>query len=179
MGKEQKLQQVGELFKNKINRVFLAGMAVLLLLRLLIYASESQYSNAPPAPPPSVDLKPTLSQNSPEFKKVQEMLVPWPEFSASTKTLELTRQNMFDPNRVLQAADFERQAEEKVTKAYTEFNKGNYEAARRLAQEGLSILGNHKGAKELLKKIDAKLGAGTPGEESTRPTTATATPAPR
>jgi predicted S18 family serine protease len=64
--------------------------------------------------------------------------------------------NMFDPRAARDAEQLHDEAQVKLKEAESRFDQGNYEQARRLAQEALSQAPMMQAAVRLLEKIDAR-----------------------
>ena len=85
------------MFQGNVQRIFVAALAVLLVVRLLVFMMESNYA-ARPAIRPQVkpDLKSTIAADSPNYVNVQKMIKPWLQYDKSDYWI-LAKFNMFDP----------------------------------------------------------------------------------
>ncbi len=163
MAKEKKEKKVKPATENKYlimikenpRRMFIMGMVLLLLVRLLVYFSEASYTKSELPVPPVWSPKPIVDTASPEYAKVKSLLVKMPEFEKAN-LIVLTKQNMFDPKTVNDAQELEKQANERVMKGYAAFAAGKMDEALEQGNGGLAIIPNHTAAKELIKKIAMK-----------------------
>jgi hypothetical protein len=178
-----------DLLKEHAQRVFLAGLGVLLLIRILFFVTESSPAGNVSAQPQVLsNLKTSIAKDSDTYKNVNRMIEPLQVIKDSHYAI-VGSFNAFDPQVVLQAAALQQQADALVQQATQAFAGNNVEQAQQLVNQALAQMPSHKGAQDLRAAILKKTGD-TSQEDLTssgslvltdeRPTTATAssTPAP-
>ena len=184
MAIEQQIQQLKGKLKGNIPMVFMAGMALLLLLRLAIYFMESGGSVAPPQSP--TVWKPKDNVNPDSVKKVEGIIKPLPEFKESER-YPLAERNMFDPQLVVDASDIEKRANTKVEQALEAYyaarqtgKRSDYQKALELVNEALGLQPIHRRGKSLKADIEKALQKVAATPEVTPEATASpeATPSP-
>ena len=154
-----KVDKVDWMVKVKANAglLFLAGMGLLVLIRLVMVSMESS-AVAPQTPTvPPTPLTPGISEDSIDYIKVKILLDPWKEFDQSPINA-LGRFNMFDPKLVQDARRLEQSANDKVIQARAAFRDGNLAQARELVLEALAMRPNHLAGRQLLAEIEQRLG---------------------
>lgn len=177
MADQEKLQKFKELFKGKAQRLFLAGMAVLLVLRLLLFLGESGYAaGAVPDPQAITKLDATFSQDAQTYKDVQKMVQPMVEFSKSEYWV-LAQYDMFDPQHVRDAERLRAQADSDLLAAQAAFKRGELKQAEALAGQILLRYPGHAATHKLKSAITEKLTKKDDGQTSA-PQPAGTAPAP-
>ena len=148
-----------DLLKARAHQIFLGAMAVLLLLRLLIFFMESGFTGEPLPIPQETELNDLIKAEDPAsaYKQVERILKPMVEFRQSDYWI-LANFNMFDPKRILEAKRYEERANQIYAEAQTAFDARNDALVLEKVNEALLYQPNHAKAQELRKVIRQRLG---------------------
>lgn len=182
--KERKPTRIEIFVRENPSRAVMIALAVLCVIRIGIFLSETNPPDEPPAPP-----TPWTMPTPIEFKKqLVELIKPKKPFEES-EFRELASANIFDPKQVLDSRTAVGEAEvlysqaDATFKVYQESKKNeNLMAAKRLVDDALLKLPSHFYARHLRDKINEELGIVTAAEKAkqiaekaNKPTTGTAT----
>jgi hypothetical protein len=158
--------------KSHVNLLFVAGMAVLLLLRGMVFMTEGTFL-MPEIPKISVEpLTPTLTIDSDLYKRVRHLIEPRANFEKSPFWV-LAEFNMFDPKLAQsaeqitqQANQFFEQANRRYAEAMQALRANNRQRAEQLFNEALGSVHDtldrqptHARAKKLKQEIQNQLTA--------------------
>lgn len=135
-------------------RLFLAGMVLLLLVRVFVYLGEAGTSGVAKVEPESItNLSSQINKDA--YDKVHRMTEPWKDYKQSDYAL-LANFNMFDPKMALDAAAMEKRAEQTYDEAKAAFDAGNVTLANQKIDEVLNLIPSFKKARDLRKEIETK-----------------------
>jgi flagellar basal body rod protein FlgC len=146
-----------EKFKKQPQLIFVAVLAALLVIRILIFLSESSFTGDERAKPTIITLKPKLTMESPEYTNVNNLLPPEKaETLGESKYGELVQVDVFDPNEVQSALENRPAADAAVTEGYVKLAKDDLDGAMRDAEDSLRQVANNRGALALQREIAGK-----------------------
>jgi predicted S18 family serine protease len=145
---------------RQLDFVFLGLMAATSLGVIVFYVSEA--STPVPAvdepKPVVIEIKISAEKDHPKsevYFSVFNLIDPVEPLD-QTEYQNLIDFNMFDPRAARDAEQLHDEAKQKLMEAESRFDQGNYEDARRLAQEALSQAPMMQAAVRLLDKIRAQ-----------------------
>jgi hypothetical protein len=142
--------------KSQTGWVFLAGMALLLAIRVFMVMNESDATPPPVSGPEPPILESGLSEDAITRLVVERMIAPWGDFQQSDLYL-LGQINMFDPKLVQNAPERERTADQKVEQAMKAFRDGDLQQALSLVNDALDLRPNHIQGRELRQQIQQRM----------------------
>lgn len=171
-------KRMGGVLARQLDFVFLGVLGVVTLVVAIIYASEVTTPTPTVREPKPIELQPKISAKegdpaSEAYYAVFEMLEP-PEPFEQTEYQQLIDFNMFDAKAARDAEELHDEAKKRLNDAEEAFEKGNYEAAQRLAEEALDRAPTMQAAVRLLDRIKA---ATAPPEDETQGEGESETPA--
>jgi len=141
---------------------FVAGMALLFLIRIFIYLGEAGSTSLEQvAPQPKTKLASQISTKDPNYLNVHKMTVRWKDFKESSYTL-LANYNMFDPKQVMDAEKIEQRANLIFQSAEAAYNQRNLPQALKLLDDVLTRMPSHARAQKL--KLDIQNSLDKPAE---------------
>lgn len=181
------IQKLQTRYRGKGAKLFIAGMALLLVLRIIVYGTETTFTPPPPPETTPYTFDPKITTDTQAVQRVQQMAQPMPEFRNSQYE-PLASFNMFDPKLIQTAAQRRTNAEELTQRAMNALRAGQLEEAGRLVQSALDVLPSFKPANDLQADIQNRLGvasqpgsappAGDVGSTATAQATLPGSPAP-
>jgi hypothetical protein len=149
---QNQIQKIKEMIQQQPHRLLVAVMALLLVIRLALFMIESNPTSDPSVRPTTAKLDATLTTDSEIYKKVNDMVVTWPEFLDSDYMI-LAKFNMFDPQKVMEESEKEQRASAKYEEAYSAFWQNNIDRAQQLVDEALALRPDHQPAQKLRQQI--------------------------
>jgi hypothetical protein len=162
------LKAVGRVITGQVDYVFLGLLGAVTLAVSVFYGTEVTTPIPVVREPKPIQLEPKISaeEGSPAsevYYAVFEMLKPVKPFE-DTEYQQLIDFNMFDAKAARDAEELHDEAKKRLNDAEEAFEKGNYDDARRLAQEALDRAPTMQAAVRLIERIEA---ATAPAEAET------------
>lgn len=140
--------------KDNANKLFVWGMGALLLVRVFIYVAETQATSRAAIEPNVAKFPAQITQESPEYIKVSQLIRPLPPFDDSNDYYFLFQNNIFDPKLVKDERQLDEEADKYTADAIVAFRDKNYDEARRLLNSVFEIRPRHRGARDLKNRLD-------------------------
>lgn len=159
MASQDQMTELIEKIKKQPQLMFLIGLAVLLVIRIVVFVNESGYRGDPEVKAKIIELKPRLTIDSAEYTNVNKLLSTATEERAvldESFMKELVQNNIFDQDEVTAALANRAGADKLVTEGYIALGKTNYEVAIGKATDALAMVVNNRGALELQREIADK-----------------------
>lgn len=161
------LKRLGDVLGRQLDYVFLGILGLVTLVVAMIYGSEITTPTPTVTEPKPITLEPKITTKegdatSEAYFAVFEMIEPPPPFE-QTEYQQLIDFNMFDAKAARDAEELHDEAKKRLNDAEDAFEKGNYEAAKRLAEEALDRAPTMQAAVRLIDRIEA---ATAPSEEA-------------
>lgn len=157
MASQDQKNNLIELFKQQPQLIFIAVLAVLLVVRILIFLNESSFTGGQQAKPTIITLKPKLTIDSPEYTNVNNLLPPEEvEPLSQSKYKVLVETDVFDFAQVESAVANRSAADKKVSDGYAALGRDDLVGAESAAEESLKLVANNRGALALKRDVAAK-----------------------
>jgi predicted negative regulator of RcsB-dependent stress response len=175
--KEEKIQKIKDWVKKNATRLFLTGMALLLVGRLYIWWNESNYTIPPDQTAMPIEIQKltdTLDETKVEFTQVVKMITPLPDLT-TTSYFALTQFNMFDPKSISGADGLIARTNPVVDQAQAAYAAKDIPGAKRLLAQALALNPNQKNGIKLRDEINAYVMKAQAAATSATATSATAT----
>lgn len=144
---------IKKLFTQYTDHVLIGLMALMLVVVGVLYFNETTAPQETVKEPEVYTLKRHISTESRLYQSVVASAEPLPELEETTYT-QLVKFNIFDAKAARDAEELDRQAAEIYVQAQQQYEAGNYDEARELANRALGLSAHMRQAHELVEKID-------------------------
>lgn len=154
------LKSVGRVVSGQLDFVFLGLLGATTLGVAVFYGSEVTTPDPEVAEPKPKELQAQITaiEGDPTSKAYFDVfkMLEAPKPFGQTEYQQLIDFNMFDARAARDAEELHDQAKKRLSDAEAAFEKGNYEEARRLAEEALERAPTMQAAVRLIERIKAQ-----------------------